>query len=485
MNIEDLNNQQPNTDNSQNSINQNIAGSVPPAEPISNVSEPPAPQMTTPPMPEPQPTINATSNIPPQAPQINLQPEGMMPPVNNTPQPSAPEPLMGATLTANSTLLNNGVNNQPPNPMDSGFNNSTMPNNQINSNNAFIQNQSNPFDMGVGVPTPPPMDGSMNQGNNKEKKKKEKKIRTPLLIALIIVLLVGIGYGIYYFLNISKQNNNTPIVTLKLTNWELGEELPMNIEDYATITNVDPASCTIDKTNLNINEVSTQKYSVSCPGLSTPVEGTLEMKDTKGPDVLTKDLIIVPNGTVNLEDFIVSCKDPSLDDGVCDISIKEGQTSLEELVKTVGSYEIALVVRDNYNNATELTVNLKVDENAPETSLKCEKEVESQELNAKVTTTYNYGITANNTLYNVEKITTFKFETIEDYEAAKTTYEEENNINGLEGTAKFETAAKAIIITSEIEKEALAKEFSLEQFPDTLGQIVSFHEERQDSCSLS
>lgn len=492
MNIDNLNNPNGNQ-NPQNmetlNTNNNLGGMTPPPmpnAPQNNGYQPVSPQPVSEPTPAP----------------INLQPEGMVmsTPEVQTPVNTQPEPLMGATLTPNSNLMGtpsgaNNINMQQtqvlpnnfanPNPVQPGFTpvNQPMPMNNIqpeNPNNFGIPNN--------GVPTPPnmnngftaPVDPNASKG---KKSKGDKKKVTPLLIVLIVVLIAVVGFAVYYFLNTGKKVASKPVVLIKMVSWEKGEVLPTDINEYANITGVDPNSCTVDKNSLDINKVAMQKIAISCPGLSSPVEGQIEVKDTKGPKVISKDVVVTPNASVSLNDFVTTCTDASLESGECSVRQKADDVAIEELIKTEGEYSLNLETSDDYNNVTSFTAKLTVSAEAPESTLSCEVTNTGIEPtgNEKITVVYEYGITPTNTLYNSKRVITYQYKTKEEYDAAV------NSLTDTDSVVRYEEKAKAIILTKEIAKESLPTEFSVESFPETLEEIMNFHqsENRQDSCSLS
>lgn len=479
MNIEDLNvqNNQPNNLNNGN----NNPNPVPPTPteigPMEGIQpSAPDPMMPQPPTPNPEQT-------PPIAPQINLQPEGIVPPVQETPQNQNPQPLMGATLTANSNLTGQGMQ-QPsmnPEPQNNPFGPQPIEQNPFGVPDPSL----NPFGqppMNGGVPTPPSMDPTPSKGGKQKKEKGQKKINTPLLITLILVLLAGVGYGVYYFLNSAKPKAS---IQPNLSLWEKGETLPQNASDYGIIAGVDASSCTVDNSKIKIDELGKYEYSISCPGIQNPVTGMVDVKDNKGPEVELKELVITPNGSVSLEDFIVSCKDASIENG-CTVKQSEEEDPLDEIIATTGTHTLTLIVEDDSENKTVVKATLKVDENAPQSTFSCTSAIES-ETKATVTENIEYGITAENKIYNVQKIRTYKFETIEDYQEAKNTYESSKKLDGKTGTAKFEEKAKAIILTYSIDLDDLKEELNVENTPETLDEILKIYNStpEEEDCSLS
>ena len=263
--------------------------------------ENPAPTMTPPPV---QPT-------PPQTP-INLAPEGMQSQANQGAS-AVSEPLVGETLTSNSTFTGfNAFGQQPTNNLNNGMNNNasegmffnnTMnsnpsniapnpaPNNNLNTNTFNSANNiisgvnepipnTNPFgnsnqmpNNNLGVPTPPPFNTDGNASN-----KKPKKSKKTLIVLLVIILIFAVGAGVYYFLNYAKTSSVSKYTIVPtLTTWEKGEEFSKDVTKYAQITGENVTSCTVEVVKGDSSD--SYKYTITCPN-TTPVTSNLNVKDS-------------------------------------------------------------------------------------------------------------------------------------------------------------------------------------------------------------
>ena len=225
-------------------------------------------------------------------------------------------------------------------------------------------------------------------------------------------------------------------------------------------------------------------YSITCPGLREPATETLRVKDTKGPEVKVKDLIVKPGTEVLVEDFIAECTDPSVADE-CEISLSDESDSLEDMVKEEGEYTVKITARDDRENSTEVEATLTVSKDAPSTYLSCKlsKDFETT-TNGTVTVSYDYGANDNNELVSVVKKVTYKFKKQSDYDATKTEYEENKTLDGIVGKETFDDNAKTLVIEVEIDPSDIQEELESDTELKTYEDVAIFHETAGDSCSL-
>jgi len=449
----------------------NTVGPVPPASPMpqnpqitptSNL-EPtpqgnPQPVNNIPPMGNVQPTgpvMNPTNmannvnptvgnnnsvNMIPPVESINLQPEGVVPPIPEaTPQqPTTVEPLMSTPLT-NNTPINQPMDNSMVNGNNMGMNNM---NPNPNMMGVGMPNQmNNPMPTNVmGVPTPPslpPEDG---------KKKKDKKANNKVVfIVLAAVLIIAVGLGVYYMLNTSKTKAPAVNITPLLNEVELGTTINKNSAlQFAKVTGYNLNDCKVE-TNINANKVGTYEYTVTCGNkVSGPTK--VQVKDTTPPEVTLKEVVVVPDTPVSAEDFVEDIKDASK----YTISMEEKEID----TSVTGTYSINIIVSDDYDNQTEVVGTLIVDENAPTTYLTCEQASTSS---SKIT--YLFGITNASEIYNTKKIITLEYEDEDAYEEAVTTAQEDEELDGYTGIFKFNDQNLTITITADILADDFDEEF--------------------------
>lgn len=302
-----------------------------------------------------------------------------------------------------------------------------------------------PMDDFNAVPVPP-----VFEEEGKGKKKKEGNRKT-LIILLLILLVVAIGFGVYYFLTMAKDVSNNSITT-KEVKVELGNTLSNNIDDYAVINGYNKNDCKLNLDNVNINKVSTYKYTVTCGKVSE--EGTIIVDDTTKPKVVTNDLTLLPNATLNAEDFIEECADATK----CSY---EFQTDVTNLTKTTGEYDITIIVSDEYNNQTEVTAKLIVSRSAPARYLTCTKKDESiEDISATLVDSYKIGIDASDNFYNAVRSSEFKFQNKNDYTKIVNSYNEADGIHGILGKATFDETNTKILVKGNKTLEDMNKELN-------------------------
>lgn len=301
-----------------------------------------------------------------------------------------------------------------------------------------------PIDDFNAVPVPPIFE---EEGKGKKKKEGNKT----LIVLLLILLVAAIGFGVYYFLTMAKDSATNSIKT-KEVKVELGSTLSNNIEDYATISGYNKNDCKLNLDNVNMNKVSTYKYIVTCGKVSE--EGTIMVDDTTKPQVVTNDLTLLPNATLNAEDFIEECLDASK----CSYEFK---IDVANLTKTMGEYDIEILVSDEYNNQNTVTAKLIISKSAPARYLTCTKNEESiEDISATLIDSYKIGIDASDNFYNAVRISEFKFQNKSDYTKVVNDYNETEGIHGILGKATFNENSSKIVVKENKTLEDMNKELN-------------------------
>ena len=289
------------------------------------------------------------------------------------------------------------------------------------------------------VPVPPVFDDGKKKKEKKERKKGDS--RKTMIVVLLIILVAAIGFGVYYFLSIAKASANKASIVLKDVKLELGNTMSSTIDDYATITGYDKANCTIDLSSVDVNKVSTYKYQVTCGKVTE--EGTLIVDDSIAPKVTTQDVVLLPNATLNAEDFIEKCSDASS----CSYKFAEDYTGITE---KVGEYEIQLVVSDNFNNESKVSAKLTVAKNAPVKYITCvSKEETLEDIPAMLVHSYRIGVDAKDNFFQAVRTSLFTYTTLEDYNQAVRNYDASLGIHGIIGTEILSDAEKSIAIKTD------------------------------------
>lgn len=301
----------------------------------------------------------------------------------------------------------------------------------------------NPMDDFNEVPVPPVLE--------EEEKKKKGGNKKVWILLLLVILIAAIGFGVYYFLTLAKGSVTNTITTKELK-VELGSTLSTAIEDYATINGYNKNDCTLNLDNVNINKVSTYKFTVTCGKASS--EGIVIVDDSTKPEVVTNDLTLLQNATLNAEDFIEECLDASK----CSY---EFQSDVSNLTKTLGEYDVTIIVSDEYNNKNTVTAKLTVSRTAPARYFTCTKKEEKIDTIAStLVDSYRIGIDANDNFYNATRISKFTFNQKNDYNKVVNDYKETEGIHNILGTATFNENNTNIIIKSNKTLEDMNKDLN-------------------------
>jgi len=311
--------------------------------------------------------------------------------------------------------------------------------------NYFTPTSTDNFDE---VPVPPVFEP--------EKDSKNKKIdKKTLIIILIIALIAIVGIGIFSFLRMAKTKAPTFSIITKELKLELGEELSKKIDDYATISGYDKNSCKLDTKNISASKVGAYKYFITCD--NNKVEGTAIVDDTKAPNAVVNEVVVLPNASIKADDFIESCTDAS----TCTYEFKNEVTILSNLTSQ-GEYEIDIILSDEYNNESTIKAKLIVSLNAPVKYLTCKgQSIDVDDIYAVQTNTYRLGIDSFNMLYSTYKSSEFTFEELEDYNNFKKNYNEDEGINGIKGKANFNDNNKSITLKSVSSLDDINKELNV------------------------
>lgn len=303
--------------------------------------------------------------------------------------------------------------------------------------------EATPIDDFHEVPIPPVFE---NEGNSKKEGNKK-----PLILILILLLIVAIGLGVYYFLLLAK--NSVPnAITTNDVKVELGSTLSQNIDDYATIKGYNKANCTLNLNNVDINKVSTYKYTVTCGKVNA--EGIVIVDDSTKPEVITNDLTLLPNSSLKAEDFIEECIDAS----ECSYEFKN---DVSNLTKNVGNYEVEIVISDAYNNQNTVTAKLTVATNAPARYLTCKKAEETlDDISATLIDSYKIGIDSSDNFHSAIRKSEFKFNNSSAYNNAVNNYSELAGIHNIIGNATYNANNNSIILKANKTLEDMNKELN-------------------------
>lgn len=307
------------------------------------------------------------------------------------------------------------------------------------------------------VPVPPVFE------NNK--KKKDRKGNSKLVIViLLLILIAAIGFGVYYFLALAK-NKTTNTFTTKEVKLELGSILSYRVEDYVTLQGFKAEDCTLNLENVDINKVSTYKYTATCG--KTTTEGTIIVDDTTKPEVITNDLTLLPNSTLNASDFIEQCIDASK----CSYEFVGDVTNI---TKNIGEHEVEIIVSDEYNNQNTVKAKVTISRTAPAKYLTCVKKEETlEDISATFVDSYKIGVDANDNFFNATRKAEFKFNTLNDYTSIVNSYDNTVGIHNIIGQETFNENGKSIILKSNKTLEEMNKDLN-GKLPNNINILRAF-----------
>ncbi len=360
-----------------------------------------------------------------------IEADGQSPQANIIPE----EPIMEKIEEIPNT---NSVENEAPNLTEATpITTETIPETLEMPSEPSVEPTLPPVDDFNEVPVPPTTDGA---GKNRKKGNK-KKI---WVLLLILILIMAIGFGVYYFLTMAK-NSSEKIINTKDVQVELGNTLSTNIEDYATISGYNKNDCSLNLDDVNVEKVSTYKYTITCG--KTNVEGIVIVDDTTKPEVVTNDVIVTLNSTLNAEDFIEECKDASK-------CFYHFQTDVDELTKKLGEYDVEILVSDEYNNQSIVIAKLTVARTAPAKYLTCKKEEDT------LIEIYKIGIDASDNFYNAVRTSEYIYNNLNDYNNAVNDYKATNSLNNRTGDATYNEQKMSILIKENKTLEDMNKDFN-------------------------
>lgn len=391
----------------------------------------------------------------------NLQNNHSVPPQMNFNTPVMDNPFLNQSEETNPGAMNSNVenfNNQNANSNFFAGVNITENMNNV-GNNHIIQT----------VPTPPSMNNFSVPNDSNKKEKKGLSKTTILIIAIVLISLIGAG--IYFILNLAGNKKTSGSITPKEELvMELGKELSDNVNDYAKIQGFDISSCKIDVSEVDTNQIGSYQYQITCG--STTRSGEVIIKDTSAPNIVVKELKVLPGVKITLDDFVVSCSDVSN----CSYELEDSSINLDTLVASEGEHKLNLVVSDDYDNQKIVELTLIVNLNAPVKNMYCTKATTpDEELHANVDVTYSYGINNLDELVTSEKKSEYIFDVEEDYLNAKSKYETNENQK-----VSFDDQEYIITITETLED--LPTEFNVSSVPTDYMDFKQFQSEQGFTC---
>ncbi len=437
QNPQDTLDQNPNLNNN-NDVAQPVVNDINQIPTMENA--PVEPMANTMPVP-PEPVLNDGGEIPavPAIPDINQVPTAP------TTEYDVPEVMNNVNVTP----FLNEIGTVPPIP-----NVPTIPTGPVDDN--IIQNPEAPT-------------------NKPEKPKKKGGMNKLLFVIIIILALAAVGVGVYVLLGTAREKElaKKPSVTPKEVVIELGGTVSTDINDYAEFKNYDSATCDLDTTKITDTTALGVDYEFTITCADKTYTGKATVKDTIAPKVTTKEVEIMPNGTVLPEQFIETCDDAS----ECTYSFKN-EEDINQSVQAIGEYNIVIVARDAAGNKTEVSAKLIVSEVVVTYYLNCSKEnVDYRELlklgiaNKEFVKT---GIKEYTFSLSDEEYTNLK---IQNANATEITYKD------ITGSFEFNDNEHTLIISKTLTYEELVSEANGE-VPLEYEDLKAFYEGLNYSCTM-
>ncbi len=272
----------------------------------------------------PTPTPNVVGNSVPNPMQMPNNPQNMASSVESLDPVTPSEPVARPIPGTEGTLTGNTV----------GANNSFTPSGNINgfTNSNKMEN--------IGIVPP--------QNNETKQKKPMSKF---LFVILIIALIGAVAFGVYYFLSIS---NNMVKLTPKTVSIGVGESVPDDIKEYATINKGDASACSVNTRNVDTSTIGEYEATIVCGKESFTTK--VIVSDKTAPEVTLNVVFKSLNSATVVEDFVKSCTDPSN----CKTSFAD-ETKLKEYLATAGGpYDIVIEAKDDAGNTANYTATLYV-----------------------------------------------------------------------------------------------------------------------------
>lgn len=222
-------------------------------------------------------------------------------------------------------------------------------------------------------------DSSDTTGGKKKKKtkvpkeKKEKKVNPDakpgdglkkfLLIFLIIALIGGVGFGVYYYLNLGTTNNGKnkdKKFTLNEVNVTIGDILSDKVTDYGTFQ-VDIKTCTLETDDVDTSKVGDYSYSVTCG--DTKYSSLVHVLDVPTFDIQLVLAVTTVGEKIDVNNLFVTSEDYKAE--VID------EETFEASFETPGLKKIDFLLYNEFEQRNTITGYVYVFENSFDDTLTC------------------------------------------------------------------------------------------------------------------
>ena len=428
-----------------NNTNQNVAPqTIPNVENIDAIPTP-TPMPNTPGEPVINPTpVNVTQNVTPATnptiepnSNINLDPLGGGG-INQAPAPTSEPVAQPIPGTENQVGMDNLMGNT------------------VGRKNMNFPNQNPTKDVNIGAVPP-----SSNE-------KKSKPMSKVLFVLLILVLIAGVAFGVYYFLNRSNSVKLTP----KEITLGIGDIVPDDVNSYATNISGNTSLCSVDSNNVDSTQPGNYKVIIKCKDKT--YEATVIVTDKTAPQVELNTVFRTINTSVNVDDFVKSCTDPSS----CKTSFKNEQEVNTYLQTAGGPYKVEIVATDDNGNEATYTAELYVTSEDVFLYLDCSTS-ETEVMNYSATKTIEdiFPIARTDFLFlNVARRDyVYKFTSLDEYNQVVGNKDTTITFDSITGNAIYDDANLTLTISTDLPIDKLNSENG-GNFPTNYSEIQTLYQ---------
>ncbi len=301
------------------------------------------------------------------------------------------------------------------------------------------------------------------------KEKKQKPMSKGIFVLLIITLIAGVAYGVYYYLSHGNSRDNR--VKTKAVVVNLGEDLPLNLEDYAIFDGINPDNCVLDTKEVDKEKEGTYNFLIVCGNES--FKGTIEIKDDLELAVTLKNVYKTKEDTISAEDFILECNKSS-----CTYKFENEEEVLTLLEENGGPHNVSIIVTSGSKSKT-VTGQLTVTDTPVRALLNCTSPSEAKtEINARkvVMDSLAIGGEGENVFLGIAtRSYKYTFESADEYNKIKTEYTGKTEFDEYVGEIKFNDEDMQLILTVKLTNETLDLEYG-STFLKKYADIRSYYE---------
>lgn len=297
---------------------------------------------------------------------------------------------------------------------------------------------------------------------------KEKKGFGKVIFALVVILLIaGVAFGVYYYLNLAK--NNDVLVNFKKVVSTVGEPLPTDVKEYADFVGINPETCVLDNSKVDIENPGSYDYTITCN--KKVYNGKIDISEPTDFHVRTKTVYRTIGEEVTPEDFIEECSNTE-----CTYEFQNPEAVKEHLTKIGGPNDV-VIIATSAGVKVEVGASLVVTDEPIVTFLACtsaESAVEGYNAVKSVTDTFaikNGAIHAGITVREYK----YRFANQDEFDKGLESYTETKGFDGLFGKFVFDNIKTTFTIQTNLTQDVLNIEYG-DDLPDKLLDIKEYYE---------